>query len=137
MSRVLVIGDIHEPFGLDGYLAWVKTKAKKFKTSKTIFIGDVLDSHYSSYHESDADGLGGADELELAIKKLAKWYKAFPKATVIIGNHDRMAARKATTSNVPSAWLRDYPEVLKTQGWDFVDRVVIDGVQYLKRELKL
>ena len=42
--------------------------------------------------------MGGADELEYAIKRISRWHKAFPKAHVIIGNHDRIIMRKAQTS---------------------------------------
>lgn len=134
MAKVLVIGDIHEPFCLDGYLEFCREKNRKLKPDRIVFIGDVVDNHYSSYHETDADGMGGADELDLAIKKLKRWYKAFPKADVIIGNHDRMVMRKAQTSNVPSRWIREYSEVLGTPGWKFSDRVVIDEVQYIHGE---
>ena len=52
--------------------------------------------------------MGGADELDLAISKIAKWYEAFPIATVLIGNHDRMIMRKAQTSAIPSKWIKSY-----------------------------
>ena len=29
--------------------------------------------------------MGGADELELSIERIARWYKAFPTATIILG----------------------------------------------------
>lgn len=134
MANVLICGDTHHPFCLDGYLEFCKSKVKKYNINKVVHIGDLIDSHYSSFHETDADGLGGKDELELAIKKISKWYRAFPKVTVVIGNHDRMAHRKATTSNVPSAWIREYRDVLKVPNWDFVTRTEIDGVQYVHGE---
>ena len=96
-ENVLVIGDLHEPFCLDGYLEHCIWAYNKYSCNRVIFIGDIIDSHYSSYHESDADGLGGLDELEFAIKKLKKWYKAFPNAEVTLGNHDRIIIRKAQT----------------------------------------
>ena len=130
-TRVLVVGDLHEPFCLDGYLEFCIETYENFNCNRVVMIGDLLDNHYSSYHESSADGLGGADELDLAIKKLSKWYKAFPKAYVTLGNHDIIISRKAQTSNLPSAWIKDYKDVLNTPGWNYVHRVVIDGVQYI------
>ena len=94
-DKILVIGDLHEPFCLDGYLAHCKAVYAKHNCNKVIFIGDVIDNHYSSFHEPDPDGLGGGDELDLAIRRLSKWYKAFPVADVCIGNHDRIVTRKA------------------------------------------
>ncbi len=131
---VLVIGDLHEPFCLDEYLDWCKQQYDYWGCTDVVFIGDCCDHHYSSYHETDADGLGGADELELAIKRISRWYKAFPDATVIIGNHDRMIMRKAQTSAIPSKWIKSYKEVLEVPNWEFVDRLVIDGVQYIHGE---
>ena len=133
-KRVLVIGDLHCPFDLDKYLEFCKNLKKKYNTNETVFIGDVIDNHYSSYHETDPDGFSGGQELELAVKKVAKWHKAFPKATVIIGNHDRMIMRKAFSSSIPKIWIKDYNDVLGTKGWDWQDRIVIDGVQYIHGE---
>ena len=134
MSRVLAIGDLHEPFCLDGYLQFCKKMYKKYKCEKVVFIGDVIDNHYSSYHETSANGMGGGDELKLAKRKIKKWFKAFPKADVTIGNHDRIIMRKAQTSQVPKEWIREYKDVLEVPTWNFVDRVVYDDVQYIHGE---
>ena len=134
-GNVLIIGDLHEPFCLDGYLEFCKEQYVKYNCTAVIFIGDIIDNHYSSYHETDADAMGGMDELELAISKIAKWYEAFPVATVIIGNHDRMVSRKAQTSAIPKAWIRTYDQVLNTPNWEFTERTVIGNVQYIHGEV--
>ena len=133
-GRVLVIGDLHCPFDLDGYLNFCKQVHSKYDCNRVVFIGDVIDNHYSSYHETDPDGLGGRDELDCAVEKLAAYYAAFPDAYVTIGNHDRLVMRKAMSSNVPKRWIRSYAEVLNTQSWIFTDYVDIDGVQYIHGE---
>src|SRR5210317_2075201 len=79
-ENILIIGDLHEPFCLDGYLDFCKDTYNKYKCNKVIFIGDIIDNHFSSYHETDSNGMGGGDELRFAKKKIAKWYKAFPQA---------------------------------------------------------
>lgn len=132
--RILVIGDLHEPFCLDEYLDFCKETYEKYNCNQVVFIGDVIDNHYSSYHETDADGMGGGDELDLAVSRIARWYKAFPVADVTIGNHDRMIMRKAQTSAIPKKWIKEYKVVLETPKWNFVDRVVYDGVQYIHGE---
>ena len=133
-KRVLVIGDLHCPFDLDKYLDFCKDLQKKYKTNETIFIGDVIDNHYSSYHETDPDGLSGGAELKAAIDRVARWHKAFPKATVLIGNHDRMIMRKAFSSSIPKIWIKDYNDVLGTKGWDWKNRHIVDEVQYIHGE---
>ena len=134
LSRVLVIGDLHEPFCLDGYFEHCVETYKSFNCNRVVFIGDIIDNHYSSYHETDPDGLSGGDEIMLAIKKIKKWYKQFPKADVLIGNHDRMIMRKAFSSSIPKIWIKDYNDVLGTPGWNWEDRIVIDDVQYIHGE---
>ena len=132
--NVLVIGDLHEPFCLDGYLDWCLEQYYDYGCSEVVFIGDVIDNHFSSYHETSADGMGGAEELEFAIKRIARWRNAFPMATVIIGNHDRIIMRKAQTSAIPSKWIKSYKEVLETPDWNFVERYEKDNVQYIHGE---
>ena len=133
-SNVLVIGDLHEPFCLDSYLDWCKEQYEVYNCTEVVFIGDIIDNHYSSYHETSADGMGGLDEIELAIKRISRWYKAFPIATVIIGNHDRIIMRKAQTSAIPSKWIKSYKEVLEVPNWEFVERYELNNVQYIHGE---
>ena len=133
-KRVLVIGDLHTPFDLDAYLEFCKGLKKKYKTNETVFIGDVIDNHYSSYHETDPDGFSGGQELQKAVERTQRWYKAFPNATVIVGNHDRMIMRKAFSSSIPKIWIKDFNDVLGTKKWKWQDRLVIDGVQYIHGE---
>ena len=132
--NVLVIGDLHCPFDLDEYLEFCKQQYILYDCNEVVFIGDVIDNHYSSYHETDVDGLGGGEELEFAIKRIARWYEAFPKATVIIGNHDRLIMRKAQTSAIPKKWIKSYKEVLEVPKWNFKVSYEQDGVQYLHGE---
>ena len=131
--RILVIGDIHAPFSLEGYLDFCKDVYAKHNLNQVIFIGDILDNHYSSYHETDPNGMSGGTELEYAISEVAKWAEAFPIADVIIGNHDRIIMRKAFSSSVPVEWIRSYNEVLGTN-WDWSERIVYDNVQYVHGE---
>ena len=134
MARVLVIGDTHCPFDLEGYLQFLKDTKKKYKCDTIIHIGDEIDNNYSSYHEQDPDGMGGGDELEFAIKRLNRYYKAFPEVTVVTGNHSRLVRRKAFSGGIPKKWLREYADVLEVPGWTFTDRIVIDDVQYIHGE---
>lgn len=133
-SRILVIGDLHEPFCLKGYLQFCKDTYKKHNCNQVVFIGDVIDSHYSSFHETDPDGMGGYDELDLAIKRLKKWHKAFPEADVTIGNHDRIVYRKGFSGGIPKRWMKPFEDVLEVPNWNFADRFVYNDVQYVHGE---
>lgn len=133
-SRVLVIGDIHCPFDLEEYLYHCQQMYLDFHCNQVVFIGDVIDNSYSSYHETDPDGYSAGEELLRAKDRLQRYYKAFPKATVILGNHDRLIKRKAFSGGVPKEWIKEFSEVLEVPGWDFVDHIVIDGVLYVHGE---
>ena len=130
MNNVLVIGDLHEPFCLEDYLTFCREQQEKFNCGKVIFIGDVIDNHFSSYHEADPDGYAAGEELDRAIAKIADWYKVFPVADVLIGNHDRIVHRKATTAGVSKQWVRDFDEVLCTPNWNFTEEIVVNNVCY-------
>ena len=132
--RILVIGDLHSPFDLEEYHQHCVDTYNKWNCNQVIFIGDVIDNHYSSYWETDADGMGGADELDLAINRLKRYYTSFPVADVIIGNHDRMIMRKAQTSSIPTKWIKAYKDVLEVPKWNFTERVEYDQVQYIHGE---
>ena len=105
-KRILVVGDIHAPFNHPDYLDFCKDVYAKWNLNQVIFIGDIIDNHFASFHTTDPDGLGGSDELDLAINEVQKWYKVFPKADVMIGNHDRMVMRKGFESQIPKRWIR-------------------------------
>lgn len=131
VSRVLVIGDIHLPFERAGYLKFCKDIYRKHNCNRVVFIGDIIDSHYSSFHATDPDGLGGGDELKLCIERVKAWYKAFPIAEVCIGNHDAIIMRKAFDSGIPKVWVKEFNDVLNTPNWKWVVETIIDGVRYV------
>jgi hypothetical protein len=131
--RILVIGDIHAPFTLDGYLEFCEDMYARYNCNQVIFIGDIIDNHYASFHATDPDGMGGGDELDVAIEHVKLWSESFPVADVCIGNHDRIIMRKAFDSQIPSRWIKSYNEVLGTN-WNWVEQVVYDDVQYIHGE---
>ena len=118
--RILVVGDLHCPFDLDDYLKFIVDTYEKWNCNQIIQIGDCLDNHYSSFHPTDADGYGGGEELDRAIARLSRY-------------RDRIIMRKAFDSDIPARWIKSYNEVLGTN-WNWVDRIVYDGVQYVHGE---
>ena len=63
VSRVLVIGDLHEPCCRDGYLEFCLGIKKKYKTNRTVFIGDVLDHSVISFHERHPNAPGQSGSM--------------------------------------------------------------------------
>lgn len=135
-SRVLAIGDLHEPFSLDKYFDFCCGVYEYYECDTVVFIGDIVDNCFSNYHEIDPDGFGAKKELGLAIRKLRKWYNKFPDAKVITGNHDRLPLRKARSGLVSEVWIKEYNEVLGVQNWEFMEQTMIDNVLYCHGEGK-
>ncbi len=132
--RILVVGDLHCPFDLDGYLKFVVDTYEQWNCNQILMIGDAVDNHYSSFHPTDPDGFGGGEELDRAIKRLSRYRDAFAKicdkkVDILIGNHDRLIMRRAFDSDIPARWIKSYNEVLGTD-WNWVESIVYDDVLY-------
>jgi len=130
VSKVLVIGDIHEPVSHVGYLQFCKDLRDEWGCKQVVFIGDVVDHHAISFHAKNPHCPGSNDEYLLAKEKIQKWHEAFPQAKVCIGNHDDRVFRLAEAANIPALYLRSYQETWGTPNWDWKYEHVIDGVYY-------
>lgn len=130
MSRVLIIPDLHEPCARPGALQFCKDVKRQHRCDEIVFIGDVTDWHSISFHARHPEMPGPKDEFKLAFKCLQKWHKAFPEATICLGNHDRRIVRLAESVNIPEQFIRGYGEVWKTPGWLWVHEAIIDDVLY-------
>ena len=133
MSRVLVIGDTHAPCMLDGYIPFLKRVHKKYKCNKVVHIGDLVDWASISYHEKETGLRDAPAEYKKALKQVQRLYRAFPEVTWLIGNHDALTYRKATTAGIPDVALKSYTDIWEIPKWDVVERFgahFIDGVLY-------
>jgi hypothetical protein len=130
VNNVLIIGDLHQPFTKQGYLEHCIHIYKKYKCNKVISIGDLIDQHFSSYHETDPDGLSAGDELDRAVEGLQAWKEAFPVVDVCVGNHDLLAQRKIFSAGVSKKWLKPFEDVLNLQTWSFKEHYIYDNVLY-------
>ncbi len=130
--RVGIIGDTHIPYELDGYLAFCKRMFKKHEVNKVVHIGDLVDHHALSFHDSEPMLKGANGELIDAREALRPWYKAFPKLTLILGNHDLIPARQLKKVGMDSeVWMRPLQEVYDMPpGWVLRDELLLDNVLY-------
>ena len=134
--RVLVIPDLHCPVSKKYFLEFCKRMYKEWSCDTVVFIGDVVDWSAISFHANNPECPGPTDEYKLAYVKIQQWYKAFPKATVTIGNHDSRVVRLAESVNIPSKFIRDYQSTWGTPNWEWVGHAVIDNVYYCPKHPK-
>jgi predicted phosphodiesterase len=133
MSRVLIIGDTHCPCMLSGYIPFLKKVHKKYNCNKVVHIGDLADWASISYHERSPQLNDAEVEFNKAYAQVQRIYRAFPKVTWLIGNHDSLTVRQATTAGIPECALVPYNELWGVDRWEVIPRfgsVVIDGVLY-------
>lgn len=129
--NVLWIPDLHAPFIREGVLEFCKENQLRYNCGTVRFAGDVIDGHAWNYHEHDPDGKSVGDELEAARAQLIPWYKAFPNATVCMGNHDLLIQRKAKTIGLSKHFIKDFGEVIGApKSWEFGLEFRQDNVIY-------
>lgn len=133
MANVLIIGDTHAPCMLSGYVSFLKRVHKNFKCNKVVHIGDLVDWASISYHEKSVSLKDAEGEYKKAYAQVQKLYRAFPRATWLVGNHDALTHRQATTAGIPESALRSYADMWGVHGWKVIPRygsILIDGVLY-------
>jgi len=131
-GNTLVIGDTHIPFEKRKYLEFCKDTQKKYKCKQVIHIGDLIDNHAISFHDTDPDGLAGGREAEIAKKRLVSWKKAFPNLKICEGNHDRLHYRRAFSQGIPKIYMRNYNEIFNLPStWQWAFKFEIAGTRYL------
>jgi len=130
-GNVLVIGDLHIPFEHPGYLGFCKKVARVYGCTRFVQIGDELDYHAASYHESDPNLSSAGDEFKRSLKRLKKWYRAFPEMLVCVGNHTAIPERKMKTAGLPGQFMKSYSDALEApKGWQWGYDFVLDDVLY-------
>ena len=77
-ERVLFISDMHIPYNHPDTIPFLKHLKRKYDInpesndgSRVICLGDELDYHAISFHDSNPNLLSPSDELELAKKKIS------------------------------------------------------------------
>ena len=125
-SRVLIISDLHSPYGHIDTVPFLKAVKKKYKPTQVILTGDEVDFHQISFHPGDPDLDSAGVELAKAIQALKPLYELFPRATVLHSNHGSLVYRKALYHGLPKAVVKEYRHMLSApKGWEWVDDLII------------
>lgn len=128
-NNIGIIGDTHEPFCRPGYRDFCYEVFNRFGCGKIVHIGDEVDNHAISYHESNPDGHSAGREAELAQANLDQWYKTFPNVMVCIGNHTALIERQAMTTGLPKKFIKNYQEAWNApKGWEWKLQWELDNV---------
>ena len=133
----LIIGDIHLPYTHSDYLGFCASIYDKYNCNAVSCTGDIIDSHFASFHSISTETHGAKYELDNAIEQMKDWYEVFNNDTVpngisvTLGNHDLIIARKAEDAGVDKRWVRKLNEVLGCPDWRFEEQFLHDNVLYV------
>ena len=86
-SSVLIISDMHIPYQHKDALDFLSDLKAKYKPTRVICMGDELDKHALSFHDSDPNLKSAGDELELSLPTIQELKKLFPKMDLLESNH--------------------------------------------------
>ena len=125
-SRVLCISDTHIPYHHPDTLEFLKAVKKKYDPDRVIHLGDEVDHHALSFHDSDAELFSAGEELKHSLLCLKEFYKVFPKVDVMESNHGSLVYRRAKKHGVPIHYIKSYNEMLEApKGWKWHKELII------------
>jgi len=126
-KKVLAIGDLHIPYHHKDSFAFLRALKKKYKGFDLVVnMGDELDQHAISMHDSNPDLPSAGDELRLAKTYVKELEGIFPDMTLLDSNHSSLVYRRALKYGLPKAYLKHYNEFLDVgKGWKWVDDLTI------------
>lgn len=125
-NSILIISDLHVPHHHPDAFKFLAAVKKQFNPSRVVCIGDEIDNHAISFHDSDPDLKSAGDELIESIKHLKTLYKIFPEVDVLHSNHGSLHFRKALHHGIPKSFLKELKEVLEApKGWNWHDDLLV------------
>ena len=126
-SRILLISDMHIPYHHPDTLDFLQHLKDEYSPTRVICLGDELDKHALSYHDSDPDLKSAGDELRASLPVIQKLYKMFPKMDILESNHGSLVWRKAKTNGIPRHYIKSYNDVLEVgDGWKWHHDLTIE-----------
>lgn len=119
-KRVLVIPDTHIPYAHPDYMSFLKYLKKKYKPDVFVHLGDELDYHAISFHDSDSSLFSADIELDNSIIEMQEGLiKTFPKMYILESNHGSLVFRKMKANGIPIRVLKSLPELYGTKEWSW------------------
>lgn len=119
-SCILLLSDMHAPYHHPDTLPFLEYLKDKYNPSRVISLGDELDKHALSYHDSDPDLKSAGDELRASLPFIKELENMFPKMDILESNHGSLVWRKAKTNGIPRHYIKSYQDVLEvSEDWQW------------------
>lgn len=111
-ERVLVISDIHAPYNHKDLLEFYADIKTIVNPDFVANVGDELDSHAMSFHDSDPDLDSAGVELKKGRAVLQDLARIYPTMTLATSNHGSLAYRRQKAHGIPKHMILPYRDVL-------------------------
>ena len=122
---ILVMGDDHNPYGHPDKMEFLRGVKERFHPDTVVHLGDEVDHHAMSMHDSDPNLDSAGPELYKARRALKELAELFPTMLLCNSNHGSMAYRRALKHGIPTEYIKDYLDVLFPDGdkpdWKWAD----------------
>ena len=112
-KSVLIISDTHFPYAHPDTIPFLAVIKKQMKPDLTISIGDEVDGHAISFHDTlvDTEIFNASKELERAIEDIQDVSKIFPTMDVLESNHGSLIYRRLRSEGIPLEYLKPLQEL--------------------------
>lgn len=125
-KRVLFISDTHIPYSVQGYLEFLSDLKDRFRPEIVIHIGDEIDYHAISFHDSISELFSAGHELDKSIIEVQEGlHRLFPKMYLLESNHGSLIFRKLKHHGVPIRVIRPLPDLYETPLWSWHEHILL------------
>jgi len=126
-DKILVMTDTHFPYEHKGMWDFLEDLKKKYKPTRVVHTGDIVDNYNGSRYAKDPDHpdswLNEQVKVHECIKRLGK---LFPDMEVLIGNHDVRFFNKALSIGIPLTVMKGFKGVIKApKSWRFSEELTL------------
>ena len=129
-SCILFIPDQHSPYHHLDTIAFLHDLAALVNPTRVVNLGDEVDDHGLSMHDSDPNLDSAGMELAKARLFIADLATLFPTMDVCHSNHGSLVYRRAMKFGIPVDYIKSYRDILFPNGggdgWEWKDKIKIE-----------
>lgn len=125
-QSVLIISDLHFPYAHKDWYPFLKAIKENYKPDIIISVGDEVDGHRWSFHDSDEGLPSATDELEEALKEIKHLEELFPKMFLCESNHGSLVYRRMKFHGIPLKTIKPLEQLYDTKLWKWSHEIVLE-----------
>jgi hypothetical protein len=127
----LAFGCVHIPFTHENFYEFLYDTAVKYHCDKIICVGDLIDHHDLSRHDSEPDSESAEREWHMAMESLERLKTIFPEMDITLGNHDLIPRRQAAKFRLSDRYVKSLAEAYSFPStWTVQEELIYNDVIY-------